>query len=196
VCFFETGVGKPLLHVPLPEEHFLVYSILIADSPKHRHCFVFGHYEHEVGHNGAFSVPLDDLMTDDNSGGNARHVVFVALNCIREILKKLNSYELIEGKQHHKRKMSGNGIKRRVGDVIYLLPKKGKKPVEKESIPVGFRHISFSHRFLRRGHWRRIAEKSLGKNRHGERTEVGRTWVKSAEIGEGKLVKSKVRVLK
>lgn len=79
--------------------------------------------------------------------------------------------------------------------IYYVLDKsEEKKPVQLKMIrPIG--HLEFSHAFRVRCHWRRIDENSLGKDRNGERTVKGMTFVKEYIKGEGELVK-KIRILK
>ena len=56
-------------------------------------------------------------------------------------------------------------------------------------------HLEYSHAFKVRGHWRRIDEKSLGKDRNGNYGIHGHTWVNEYIKGEGELTK-RLRVIK
>jgi len=81
----------------------------------------------------------------------------------------------------------------RIRRIIHIRPKTkhGKNIIENSG-----RRIDFSHRFVRRGHWRDLPGK-LGKNRAGDYCVQGRTWVmESRPIGpEDKPIIKKVRVV-
>lgn len=92
-----------------------------------------------------------------------------------------------------KKKASGIRVTNR--PIYYIFPK--NEEVKKEGIkrikPIG--HLEYTHSFKVRGHWRRINQHSIGKNRNGEYKVYGFTFVKEYVKGEGELVK-RVRVLK
>jgi hypothetical protein len=93
-------------------------------------------------------------------------------------LKKINSKDYQEGSERVRRRLALPGkSKRRVGNVIHIVKKKCI-PALKTTV-----HIEFTHRFLRRGHWRKLNENQTGKNRDGKRSERGRTWVNHCEVG-------------
>jgi len=64
-------------------------------------------------------------------------------------------------------------------------------------ITPGGKTLEYSHRFEIRGHWRKLADNSVGKNRDGVYCVPGKTWVRPFEKGpkDAPLVK-KVRVVK
>ena len=105
-------------------------------------------------------------------------------------MDKINTNEYSEGKISYRKKIKyKKNTNRRIGDVIYLSNKNRKERSE------SLRHIDFTHRFLRRGHWRKLNENQIGKNRDGKRTEKGRTWVNNCEVGNTDLpLIKKVRV--
>ena len=73
---------------------------------------------------------------------------------------------------------------------IYYILNKNEKQAEKqvkEIKPIG--HLSYTHSFKVRGHWRRINPHSIGKNRNGEYKVYGYTFVREYVKGEGELVK-------
>lgn len=60
----------------------------------------------------------------------------------------------------------------------------------------GERNVNWSHRFNRRGHWRRLKEGAIGKNRQGVYCEQGRTWVNDSTVGpENKPLVKKLRLV-
>lgn len=114
---------------------------------------------------------------------------------IPEILKMLNSTSLAVHHEKTKIKIrtSKGKEKRPVGRVIYIMPKTKRKEV---SLPSGIK-LDYSHRFLVRGHWRKIRDTALGKNRAGEYCVPGHTWVTEFEKGsKDKDLVTKVRVIK
>ena len=77
--------------------------------------------------------------------------------------------------------------------IYYILT---KKDVEKKNYhikPLG--KLEYSHAFKVRGHWRKIDEKSIGKDRNGDYKIEGFTWVTEYVKGEGELV-NRVRIVK
>jgi hypothetical protein len=66
-----------------------------------------------------------------------------------------------------------------------------------ESIPtINSRPVVWTHSWRCRGHWRLLprTSKTKGKNRYGERNQVGRTWVTESIKGEGVLKSKKYEV--
>lgn len=49
------------------------------------------------------------------------------------------------------------------------------------------RTIDFSHRFFRRGHWRKLENNKIGKNRSGDYVMAGKTWVLESVVGDENL---------
>jgi hypothetical protein len=75
---------------------------------------------------------------------------------------------------------------------IHIIPDKVRNRSESANEIV--KRLDFSHRFIRRGHWRKL-EGKIGKNRAGAYVEKNRTWVnESRPIGdESKPLIKKVR---
>jgi hypothetical protein len=58
------------------------------------------------------------------------------------------------------------------------------------------KNIEWSHAWKVRGHWRYFSNNDqLGKNRHGERLEKGRTWVMEYEKQKDLEFKNKIRII-
>jgi len=75
--------------------------------------------------------------------------------------------------------------------IYYLLDRKKYENRQYNIHPIT--KLEYSHAFAVKGHWRRINENTLGKNRQGVYNVKGHTWVKDYKKGEGELIK-KVRV--
>ena len=92
-----------------------------------------------------------------------------------------------------KKKSAGIRVSNR--PIYYILSsnEKESRKQEKTIRPIG--HLEYTHSFKVRGHWRRINQHSIGKNRNGEYKVYGFTFVKEYVKGEGELEK-RVRVLK
>lgn len=130
-------------------------------------------------------IPINDESLNgdyDNDDSNISQRSAHVLAIIVAILDKINSNEFSEGKINHRKKIKyKKNTNRRIGDVIYLTNKNPKKRSE------SLNHIDFTHRFLRRGHWRKLNAHQIGKNRDGNRSEQGRTWVNHCEVGASDL---------
>ena len=109
---------------------------------------------------------------------------------VKTFLKCLAKAKIGSTVQDKKVKLKVRGKKRAINRVIYLC----HRDVTEANTAKG-RKIDFSYRFSVRGHWRRIGEKALGKNRAGDYCVHGMTWVSEHERGDEKkpLIK-KVRV--
>jgi len=72
--------------------------------------------------------------------------------------------------------------KKHIKNVTYILP-----PTKKSYRLMGERKdVEWTHQFKRRGHWRRIAPNKFGKNRHGDYSILGETWVIPSTINKDK----------
>ena len=105
--------------------------------------------------------------------------------CLRE-----SSLGEVSHRKVVKARVNGKKIHHRIRKIVYVVPKR-----ERESFIKGIpRSVDWSHRWLVRGHWRRVEGK--GKNRNGDYEVEGFTWVREFEKGpEGKPLVSKVRVV-
>jgi hypothetical protein len=115
---------------------------------------------------------------------------------VKPMLDRINEQE--DGLERVRCKFKiGSGKEKRfhtIRKIIHIRPK--LKRERSEEIPSG-RKVDFTHRFIRRGHWRELPG-GLGKNRIGEYCESGRTWVnQSRPIGPSdKPFIKKVRIVK
>lgn len=77
----------------------------------------------------------------------------------------------------------------KINDIIYVGRRNDKTCISRNG-----RTLEYSHHFEVRGHWRKFD--GLGKNREGNRTVPGHTWVRSYEKGdkEAPLIK-KIRIV-
>jgi len=92
---------------------------------------------------------------------------------------------------HHfvKRKINGVKTKFKFSNIIYVSNNK-----KKEKINTGIaKNIQWLNSWSVRGHWRTLPDAdAMGKDRIGERTIAGKTWIAPYRKGEGKLI-TKVR---
>lgn len=80
--------------------------------------------------------------------------------------------------------------------IYYVIGNKEEKDNENKVKRIKSRgYTEFTYAFHVRGHWRRIAEKSYGKDRNGNYNTLGYTWVNEYIKGEGELTK-RLRVIK
>lgn len=80
----------------------------------------------------------------------------------------------------------------KISEVVHVAP---KSLVER--IPtINNRPVVWTHSWRSRGHWRQlpIETKTKGKNRFGERNQIGRTWVTESIKGEGVFRQKKYEV--
>ena len=77
--------------------------------------------------------------------------------------------------------------------IYYVLDKKDYEKKNYNIKSIG--KLEYSHAFKVRGHWRRIDEKSVGKDRTGNYKIKGFTWVIDHIRGQGELV-NRVRIVK
>lgn len=119
------------------------------------------------------------------------------LGIVRSMLKRLYTEQVGTSVSRNMVKIrSGQGIKikKRIGQIIYVSPKRSTEDLE---AMVG-KDIEWSHRWRVRGHWRKLPEASkIGKDREGNLIVRGFTWVTEHIKGpeEAPLVE-KVRVVK
>lgn len=140
------------------------------------------------------------LMTVKSSAGVTVSIGFVEMTKLQldgllsQVVELINSSTLgvAESSERIKYKISGKKVRRSVGRVVYVKPRQ-------QSVcffPAGV-SIDYSHRFLVRGHWRRLkSDNQLGKDRAGEYCIFGYTWVVEFEKGgKDKDLKKKVRLV-
>lgn len=108
----------------------------------------------------------------------------VVTHILRNYLPLINSNEVGVEIVNKKIKIGSGQSKhiRNINKVIHITPKQNR-----DKYYINGRKIEFSHRFLVRGHWRKISEHSLGKNRAGEYSIAGMTWVTEFQKGDKEL---------
>jgi len=70
-------------------------------------------------------------------------------------------------------RIGGEKVKRKISQVIRVCPKAAVKNLK----PIGHHEVDWGQRWVVRGHWRRLGDGQIGKNRAGEYNTVGFTWV-------------------
>lgn len=102
----------------------------------------------------------------------------------REFVNRLNSERVGSEAVRTSIKIGTGKNKRRhrIRRIIHVCQKSVAKKLESAGT-----RIDFSHRFLVRGHWRRLPENKLGKNRNGDYCVRGATWVSEFEKGPDNL---------
>lgn len=117
------------------------------------------------------------------------------MGVIKHFLDRLTN-EAAGGERVNERIRVGKGSSRRLVQIkklIHITPKKHKSHYTTQTS----RTIEWSHRWFSRGHWRKIADGTLGKDRDGNYCEVGRTWViESVKGPSNKDIINKVRMVK
>ena len=80
--------------------------------------------------------------------------------------------------------------------IYYVLGEKNEDTESKyKRIKTVIGKLEYTHCFRVRGHWRKINDRSFGKDRNGNYSITGYTWVNEYTKGEGELVK-RLRVVK
>lgn len=134
---------------------------------------------------------------------------FEASNSLMEIIQvyigRLNSEKAGEQKVNERikvRNSQGENVIHKIKRVIHIVPGSNTKSYTESK---GLK-LDFSHRWFVRGHWmhywmdeaQTIPDRTkIGKNRHGEYVEIGRTWRSEYVKGpDDKVLVKKVRVIK
>lgn len=113
---------------------------------------------------------------------------------LNQVLLSLHSGRLFCSNEVVKVKSKLHGKKEfiKIKNIIYIAQK-----TQNVTTANNGQKIEYSHRFEVRGHWRRINEGSIGKDREGKRGPIGFTWVKECIKGDESLpLVSKIRVMK
>jgi len=122
----------------------------------------------------------------------------MSTNALRGVVKKMIDRVSVEddGVENTRRVIkigtgSGKQLKR-IRRIIHIKPKRKRDCLED---PCSTRTVDFSHRFVRRGHYRDLGDGRIGKNRDGVYCVEGETWVNDSKpIGpENKPLIKKVR---
>ena len=93
------------------------------------------------------------------------------------------------------RRKHAETIKRYNRPIYYVLDKKEETNKVNYNKIESRGHLELTFSFRVRGHWRRISEKSYGKDRNGNYNILGYTWVTDYIKGNGELAQ-KLRVIK
>ena len=117
-----------------------------------------------------------------------------------EVLNNLSKKQVAvdtdtSGHHEYYRRKRKPTIKIPVRPIYYVLGDKKENVTKKYNSIKSMGKLEYSHSFKVRGHWRRIDEKSLGKDRNGNYGVHGYTWVVEHIRGEGELTK-RLRVVK
>jgi hypothetical protein len=174
-CFFEAPGDESLMGLTFDGEHYSFNGILITDADPKKVMIIFRKC---MGPDSIMVSSYESFQYTANQDGQ------MIVNCVMQWLKRLidsfHANELLEGSTTDEIRMKSKGsvINRPVGKIIYLATRKALKSNKKS-----LSHIKFSHRFLRRGHWRILGDNKIGKNRKGDYCERGRTWVNNCEVG-------------
>lgn len=111
---------------------------------------------------------------------------------INTMLRKSVSFGAESSNESFKVKVNGENKFHKIKKIVHVWP---KKLVDKK---VGLpQNIDWSHRWLVMGHWRKINDDCLGKDREGNYSIQGKTWVVDHKKGPEHLplVADKVRLV-
>jgi hypothetical protein len=142
-----------------------------------------GNGDHEMTGEGMLVLDIEDRKYLPNS---------VMLEIVRKFLDRLDQEAAGAERVNERIKIRSAGQKEivKIKRLIHVAPKKYKSDYATKTQ----KEIEWSHRWFSRGHWRKLPEGMLGKNREGDYVEVGRTWVTESIKGpEHKELVSKVR---
>lgn len=143
-------------------------------------------------------IPINESSKDDVTN-LAREIFKIAFRTYA-VINSLNKKSVVVDtpstpQTEYYRRKHAETIKRYNRPIYYVLDKKEEtKKVNYYKIQ-SRGHLEFTHSFKVRGHWRRISEKSYGKDRNGNYNILGYTWVTDYVKGNGELAQ-KLRVIK
>ena len=127
------------------------------------------------------------------------YLAYVVINSLvktQRVFEKLSKCEILVdnaiGNEYYR--IKGQATKKVTNRPIYYVL--DKETYTKKAYTINpITKLEYSHAFRVRGHWRRINEKSIGKDRTGNYHIEGFTWVIDHMRGEGELVK-RARIIK
>ena len=170
---------------------------------------VFMHYKQVIGLIPfTYYVPRNLLIIEENLiketeklfGKELLENVVQMIANIFDALKMLAKYAILVDKNEKMKPeyytfkdKSKKTIKVTNRPIYYVLDKKDYEKKNYEIKAIG--KLEYSHAFKVRGHWRRIDEKSIGKDRNGDYKIEGFTWVTDYIKGDGELV-NRVRIVR
>jgi hypothetical protein len=141
-------------------------------------CSVWCILNYEIIHEGKRGYGQFVLIENDQG------YVVVSTNAMRMIVKKLLDRvsvedDGVETTRHSIKIGTGKGkVNHRIRRIIHIKPKRKRDCLED---PCDTRTVDFSHRFVRRGHFRELPEGKIGKNRDGDYCMAGETWVNESK---------------
>ena len=122
-------------------------------------------------------------------------MVIGELLALNELSKKAIAVDKpTESKCEYYRRKKAPTIKIPQRPIYYILGEKNEDVSPKYKYIQTTGHLEYSFCFSVRGHWRRVGEKTLGKDRNGNYNVHGFTWVTEYTKGEGELAK-RIRVI-
>lgn len=128
------------------------------------------------------------------------HLLIEGILRVQKTFEKLSHYEVIVDKNENMKTeyyrfkdKKRNTIKVTNRPIYYVLDKNDYENKTYKIRPLG--NLEYSHAFKVRGHWRKIDNKSIGKDRHGNYRINGYTWVVDYVKGQGELV-NRVRIVR
>jgi hypothetical protein len=187
VCSFELN-GDNCIEVGFQdtEEALMIRSILCIDLGSDKKTS----YWISIGNGSEMTLASTDAMPE----GEGKDSMYDCINgVVQHLLTQMVAKSYIEGKQTCRKRFKTNLGARRLNSVIHISPKNKIKAINDST---SYR-VDFTHRFLRRGHWRKLNAHQIGKNRDGNRSERGRTWVNHCEVGASDLpLIKKTRLIK
>ena len=138
-------------------------------------------------------------VIEDHAEQIAENLLITVISCL-EVIGSLSDKAVVSDtpsttKYEYYRRKHDTTIKKPVKPIYYVLDKKEETTKHKYNSIRAIGKLEFNHSFKVRGHWRRISDKTYGKDRNGNYNILGYTWVTEYIKGEGELVK-KLRVIK
>ena len=140
-----------------------------------------------------FENPMEEIGSAESDLETILHICTVLNDLLHKTVavdkpKNPNMYEYYNRKK-------APAIKVPQRPIYYVLGEKNENVSNKYSKIRVTGSLEYSYSFHVRGHWRRIDEKTYGKDRNGNYNVAGYTWVNEYMKGEGELVK-RIRVIK
>lgn len=129
----------------------------------------------------------------------AENLLITVISCL-EVIGRLSDKTVVSDtpsttNYEYYRRKHDTTIKKPVKPIYYVLDKKEETTKHKYNSIRAIGKLEFNHSFKVRGHWRKVSDKTYGKDRNGSYNILGYTWVTEYVKGEGELVK-KLRVIK
>lgn len=147
-------------------------------------------------------MPMDENVKNTDSDEFNKMIIqyFRTIFTCLKVISNLSDKTIVTDtpsttKYEYYRRKHDTTIKKPVKPIYYVLDKKEETKKVKYNQIESRGHLEFTFSFRVRGHWRRISDKTYGKDRNGNYNILGYTWVTEYVKGEGELVK-KLRVIK